>query len=66
MTISNKYELGQIVFLLTDHDQCERIITGIQVSGNNQLTYHLSCGIVESWHYDYELVSNKDLVKALQ
>jgi len=66
MQISNKYELGQLVFLLTDNEQLARIVTCIQINGNNQLSYQLSCGVVASWHYDYEIVSNKDLVKALQ
>lgn len=66
MTINNKYNIGQIVYLLTDREQCERIITCIQIVSMNNISYQLSCGIAASWHYDYEIISNKDLVKALQ
>jgi len=66
MTINNKYELSQVVFLLTDTEQLDRIVTCIQISGNNQITYLLSCGSLSSWHYDYEMISTKDIVKQFQ
>jgi len=58
MTINNKFELKQVVFLITDNDQYQRIITGIQISQNN-LLYRLACGTSESWHFEYELATDK-------
>lgn len=66
MTIDNKYDLGQIAYLLTDKEQSERIVTSIQIMSKSSIMYQLSCGTATSWHYDYEMISSKDLVKALQ
>jgi len=59
MKIDNKFELEEIVFLITDSEQCLRIVTGIQVN-KDSLIYRLNCGVSESWHYDYEISSNKN------
>jgi hypothetical protein len=34
MNINNKFNLGEIVYLITDEDQKERMVTGIQVRPN--------------------------------
>lgn len=59
MKIDNKFNLEEVVFLITDTDQYARIITGIQVYKNG-LLYRLACGASESWHYEYEIASNKN------
>ena len=59
MKIDNKYDIGQTVYLKTDKDQLERIITSIQISYNN-LLYRLSCVDTETWHYDFELSDEKN------
>lgn len=66
MKIETKYNNGDIVFLLTDREQLERIVTAIQVSGNNGISYQLCSGTVTSWHYDFEIIGQKDFVKSLQ
>jgi hypothetical protein len=58
MKIETEYNLSEIVFLITDNEQLQRIITGIQISCN-QVVYRLACGTVESWHYDFEFVKEK-------
>ena len=63
MVIDNKYEIGDKVFLLTDVDQAERIVTGIYISPNG-LTYELSCGNSDSTHYDFEITKKKDVLKS--
>ena len=65
MTLTTLYENGQIVFLITDVDQVERIITCIQVAANAHIMYQLSCGTVSSWHYECEIATNKDILKAI-
>lgn len=66
MKLETKYNNGDIVFLLTDREQLERIVTAIQVCGNNCISYQLSSGSVASWHYDFEIIGQKDFVKSLQ
>ena len=44
----------QEVYLLYDEDQRRRIVTAIQINPNG-LTYRLSKGIEESWHYAEEI-----------
>jgi hypothetical protein len=59
MNINNKFKLQQCVFLITDAEQLTRIITGIQIS-NNGLLYRLACGVNDSWHFEYEIVEEKN------
>jgi hypothetical protein len=59
MNINNKFELQQCVFLITDTEQLTRIITGIQISSNSIL-YRLACGVNDSWHFEYEIVEEKN------
>lgn len=59
MNINNKFELQQCVFLITDAEQLTRIITGIQISDNG-LLYRLACGVNDSWHFEYEIVEEKN------
>ena len=61
MKIDNKFNLEDIVFLITDTEQNARIVTAIQVS-KNSLIYRLACGVNESWHYDYEIATDKNFL----
>lgn len=61
MTINNKYELEQSVFLITDTEQSLRIVTAIQIYKNG-LLYRLACGVNESWHFDYEIATTKNFL----
>lgn len=58
MNINNKFELEEIVFLITDTEQKERIVTGLKISKNN-IVYYLSCGTEETIHYEFEIASDK-------
>lgn len=69
MVINTKFNFGQSVYLITDSDQNERIITGIQLNGESSLIlYRLSFVTTESWHYDYEISAevNEKLKPGLQ
>lgn len=61
MIIDNKFNLEEVVFLITDTDQYARIITGLQVSKNG-LLYRLACCTSESWHYEYEIATDKNFL----
>lgn len=59
MIIDNKFNIEEVVFLITDEDQKQRIVTGIQISTTG-IIYRLAQGVNESWHYDYEIATNKN------
>ena len=66
MEINNhilEYDLEQIVYLKTDREQLERIITGINISPSG-IIYRVNCADMDSFHYDFEMTKNKDLVKS--
>lgn len=65
MMLESKFDLGQMVYLKTDHEQRERQITQITWGGNMGIRYCLTCGITETWHYDIEITTEKDQIKAL-
>ena len=59
MLVENKYNIGDVVFLLTDIDQVKRIITGIIIRPNSIL-YYVSCGSAETLHYDLEIILERN------
>lgn len=63
MRIDTKYDVGETVFLKTDSEQFERLITRISISKQGE-TYELSCGTVTSWHYEFEFRMERDILKA--
>ena len=63
MKIETKYNLGDVVFLITNPDQKERMITAIKMNPGN-IVYSLSLGMDESNHYEMEISSTKDVLKA--
>lgn len=65
MTIDNKFELGEIVYLMTDIDQFERLITRIVITISKSILYELSCGNQSSLHYAEEITGQKNMLIAL-
>ena len=61
MMFESLYNLGDIVFLITDSDQSRRIITGIDIRISGAV-YELSCGQNTSTHFDFEFSKEKHLV----
>ena len=61
MLIDNKHEIGDIVFLATDEEQLERFVTGLSIRPNS-ISYMLSCGSNESFHYDFEITSERNVL----
>lgn len=62
MTYESEYALGDLVYLATDPDQYERIVTGITIRQSG-IVYSLSQGTVESCHYSFEMTKYKDELK---
>lgn len=61
MIIENKFEIGEIVYLKTDKEQSERLITQITISPAG-LRYCASMGSADTWHYEIELSSEKNIL----
>ena len=62
MFIENKYEVGDTVYLKTDKEQKARLVTGILVKSSNYLNYELSCGSESSWHVDFEISAEANIL----
>lgn len=63
MIIENKYEIGDIVYLTTDREQLERLVTQLRISPCG-LIYIIQNGINQSEHYEMELSAEKNLAWA--
>ena len=63
MVINNKFNIGDEVYLKTDTDQKGRIVTGLYVR-ELSISYLLSHETTESSHYDFEITSDRDVLKA--
>lgn len=61
MLIDNQFELGQIVFLKTDKDQQERIITALEIRPKDCISYEVYASTVVSWHYDFEMTKEPNI-----
>ena len=59
-----EFEIGQTVYLKMDNEQHERMVTGISLRPNRSVTYCLSLGTTETWHYGIEINDERDIVKA--
>ena len=62
MLIDNKFNIGDRVYLETDKEQNEMIVTGLNVR-HSHVTYALSCGTDETYHYDFEISVEKNVLK---
>ena len=58
MTINNKFELKQTVYLKTDTEQSPRIVTAMTIR-DTSIIYELSCGTVTTWHIAYEISEDR-------
>lgn len=57
------FDIGDSVYLRTDPEQAERLVTGINVRESG-ISYAVTCGANESWHYAFEMTKERDIVKA--
>lgn len=59
--VDNAYEFGQTVYLKTDVEQKPRMVTGFLIRPIS-CTYELTQGTQISWHYDFEISTEKDVM----
>lgn len=65
MKIETDFDIGEIVYLITDEDQSARMITRITISPNNGILYELCQGMNSSSHYAMEISRDIDIKKQL-
>lgn len=58
------YYIGDVVYVKTDIDQFERIVTRVMISENN-IEYDVSLGSDSAWYYGFELSKEKNVLKSL-
>ena len=63
IVLSIVFGIGDSVYLKTDPEQEERLVTGINVRQNG-ITYAVSRLTDETWHYDFEISKERDIIKA--
>lgn len=56
------FDIGDSVYLKTDPEQCERLVTGVNIRQNG-ISYALSHLTNESYHYDFEITKERDIIK---
>ena len=64
MIINSPYNLGDEVYLKTDKEQCLRIVKQICMSAKG-MEFNLVCGISSSWHSDFEITTEVDILQKL-
>ncbi|HDY88337.1 MAG TPA: hypothetical protein ENH82_09540 [bacterium] len=62
---TTKFDIGDVVYLKTDIDQLERIVTAITLRPNGCILYSLSLDTIETLHYDLEISTGKDILKSV-
>ena len=58
LKIEINHQIGDIVYLKTDPEQHERMVTEIRIR-QNSILYSLSCGTTDSQHYEIKISTNK-------
>lgn len=61
MTINNKYNIGDAVYLVTDPEQLRRIVIGILVREHGMM-YHVSYINDAQYCYECELSDKEDII----
>lgn len=54
-TFKSIYGIGQTVYLVTDIEQRERMVTGVEFAASGAVLYILSCCLDTSRHYEMEI-----------
>jgi len=61
MVIHNEFEIGDIVYLITDTNQAKRMVIGFKVTLND-VKYILGCEHYESLHESIEISKEKNIL----
>ena len=59
ITIDNKFEIGDILYLRTDPNQLPRMVVAFSVDHRDTM-YEVACGVENSKHYSFELSVEKN------
>lgn len=59
ITLSNKFNTSELVYLVTDIDQLPRMVTGIKYCIDRTILYELTNVNDISWHYEQEMTREK-------
>lgn len=59
-----EFGIQQTVYLKTDKEQKPRLVTGIQLRPFHSITYGITEGISETWHYGFEISDERDIIMA--
>lgn len=60
IVIEPKYNIGELVFIQTDKEQDQRIVTALIICPAGDILYEVTCGTISSKHYDFELSKEKN------
>jgi hypothetical protein len=66
MKINNEFDLFQFVYLKTDPDQEQYIITSIRIEPGNVVMYLLKYCTESNWHFAEEISAEQDTVKKVK
>jgi hypothetical protein len=61
MDIKTKYDLKQMLYLVHDPEQLQRMVREIHVVTPKLIRYELACGSDLSEHYEHELCPEKNV-----
>lgn len=61
ITLDNRFNIGETVYLKTDREQLPRIVFGFWVT-KREILYKLASGKETSEHYDFEISLEKDVL----
>ena len=61
MVINNKFNLEDYVYLKTDPEQLERMVTKIDIT-KGDIMYQLCSGLNYSTHYEFEITEEKRII----
>lgn len=62
MVINNKFDIKQIVYLVTDPDQLPRMITSMRILPNDLLVYVLSGEGGDTGAYEFEIQEERTVI----
>lgn len=66
LTLDCKFNIGDIVYFVTDEKQSPHMVVGVLVTMNGTYRYQLSQRTTIDWGYECELTIEKDILMAIE
>lgn len=63
INIPVEFNIGEIVYLVTDPEQEKRLVTGILLKPGKLVMYELACCEEISYHYNFEMTNDKNILQ---